>query len=101
MHVEILHHFSAGKASIWLDGDLLFDQELHGDNQRHLIFHVVEMNQVANFEFAAGKHKVQVLVVAPESAYDQSQTITADFKPGPAHTLAINCDKRKMQVSLR
>jgi len=101
MHVEILHHFSAGKASIWLDGDLLFDQELHGDNQRHPIFHVVEMNQVANFEFAAGKHKVQVLVVAPESAYDQSQTITADFKPGPAHTLAINCDKRKMQVSLR
>ena len=101
LHVEILHHFSAGKASIWLDGDLLFDQELHGDNQRHPIFHVVEMNQVANFEFAAGKHKVQVRVVAPESAYDQSQIITADFKPGPAHTLTVNCDKRKMQVSLR
>lgn len=101
MRVEILHHFTAGKASIWLDGDLLFDQELHGDNQRHPIFHVVEMNQVANFEFAAGKHKVEVRVVAPETAYDQSETVSADFKPGPAHRLAVNCDKRKMQVSLR
>ena len=100
MHVEILHHFTAGKASIWLDGDLLFDQELRGDNERHPIFHVVEMNQVANFEFAAGKHKVEVRVVAPETAYDQRQTVTGEFKHGPAHILAVNCDKRKMQVSL-
>jgi serine/threonine protein kinase len=100
MHVEILHHFNAGKASIWLDGDLLFDQELRGDRERHPIFHKVEMNQVANFELVAGKHKVEVRVVAPESAYDQREDIVAEFNPGPAHILAINCDKRKMQVSL-
>jgi serine/threonine protein kinase len=101
MRVEILHHFIGGKASIWLDRQLVLDQDLHGDHQRHPIFRTLEINQVASLQFASGKHKLEVRVVAPGNTYDQSETLDADLTAGPEHVLLVNCDKRKMQVTLQ
>jgi serine/threonine protein kinase len=101
VHVEILHHFSAGKASIWIDDHLVYDQELHLDTQRHPVFRALEINQVANLDFAPGKHTLQVRIVAPESDYDQTEKIDADLSLGTPRVLLINCDKRKIQVDLR
>lgn len=101
VRVEILHHFSQGKASIWIDDNLVLDQELHGDNQRHPVFRALEMNQVANLEFAPGKHTFQVRIVAPGSDYDQTEKIDADLSIGTPRVLLVNCDKRQIQVDLR
>jgi serine/threonine-protein kinase len=101
VHVEILHHFSAGKASIWIDDHLVFDQDLRADTQRHPVFRALEMNHVANLEFAPGKHVLQVRVVAPGSDYDQTEKIDADLSVGTPRVLLVNCDKRKIQVDLR
>jgi serine/threonine protein kinase len=101
VRLEILHHFSAGKASVWIDDSLVFDQDLHGDTQRHPVFRALEMNQVANLEFAPGKHTLQVRVVAPGSEYDQIEKIDADLPVGTPRVLLVNCDKRKIQVELR
>jgi len=101
VQVEILHHFNDGRATIWLDDQLVFDQELRVDDQRHAIFRAVEMNQVTSFQFASGKHSLQVRVVSPASTYDQIETLDADLSPGSEHLLQVNCDKRKMLVRLQ
>jgi serine/threonine protein kinase len=101
VQVQILHHFSAGKASIWLDDKVVFEQDLQGDTQRHPLFRTVEMNQIASFQLTAGKHSLQVRVVSPSNTYDQIETLDATLAPGSEHVLQINCDKRKMQVTLQ
>ncbi len=101
VQVEILHHFSAGRVSIWLDDELVFEQRLHGDDQRHPLFQTLEMNQSTSFQFASGKHLLQVRVVSPANTYDQIETLDADLSPESEHVLQVNCDKRKMQVTLQ
>ena len=101
IHVEILHHFAEAKASIWLDDQILLDENLHVDDQRHPMLRSLEMNQTSNFDVSSGKHQVQVRVVAPDNTYDQSETVDAELAPGSKHVLHVNCDKRKMLVVLR
>ena len=100
MRLEILHHFTSGKASLWLDHKLLFEQELRGGKRGHAIFHGVEVNQVASLQFAAGKHQLDIQVMAPENTYNQSQRVDLDFKGDREHLLVVNCEKRKLQVSV-
>jgi serine/threonine protein kinase len=101
VHVEILHHFTAAKASVWMDNEIMLDENLHGDDQRHPLLRTLEMNQTANFDISAGKHQVQVRVVTPDNTYDQSKTLQTDLAPGSKHVLHVNCDKRKMLVALQ
>jgi hypothetical protein len=101
LQVEILHHFSGGRASIWLDDQLVFDQMLRGNDQHHKLFRTVVMNQITNFQFTSGKHLLQVRVVSPANTYDQIETLDAELSPGSEHVLQVNCDKGKMQVTLQ
>ena len=101
VQVEILHHFNTGKASIWIDDELVFDQNLRGDDQRHPLFRTIEMNQTTSFHLTSGKHVLQVRVVSPANTYDQIETLDTDLQAGSDHVLEINCDKRKMQVTLQ
>jgi len=101
VQVEILHHFSAGKASIWVDDQLMVEQILHGGNQRYLLFHTVEMNQTTSFRFSAGKHSVRIHVVSPGNTYDQVTALDATLTAGSENVLRVNCDKRKLQVTLQ
>lgn len=102
VEVEIQHHFNGAKASIWLDDDLVFDQDLRGTaEQRHTFLRTVEVDQVTVFHFAPGKHWLQVRIVSRSNAYDQIETLEADLAPDSKHLLLVNCDKRKMQVNLQ
>lgn len=101
LHVEILHHFEAGKASVLLDDQTVVDENLHRDDERHPLLRSLEMNQVTNLEVPAGKHQVRIHVVVPDNTYDQSETLDADLAPGSRHILLVNCDKKKMLVMLR
>jgi len=100
MRIEILHHFSEGHASIWVDDQLVLDEPLHGDDQRHPIFRTVEMNEVTKLEFSVGKHNLHVRVETPDNSYDQSETIKANLTSKGEHVLLVNCDKRTMQLTL-
>ena len=102
VQVEIQHHFNGAKAFIWLDDNLVFDQELRGTaEQRHPLLRAVEVDQVTIFHFPPGKHWLQVRIVSPANAYDQIETLDADLAPDSNRLLLVNCDKRKMQVTLR
>ena len=101
VQVEIQHHFNGAKASIWFDDKLVFDKNLRGADQRHPLLRAVEVDQVTNFQFAPGKHWLQVRVVSAANNYDQVETLDTDLAPGSEHVLYVNCDKRKMQVALQ
>jgi serine/threonine protein kinase len=101
LHVEILHHFEAGKVSVLVDDQTVLDENLRSDDERHPLLRSLEMNQITNLEVASGKHQVRIHVVVPDKTYDQSQTLDADLAPGSRHILLVNCDKKKMLVMLR
>jgi len=101
VQVEIQHHFNAANASIWLDNALVFDQPLRGADQRHPLLRVVEMNQIASFQVASGKHRLQVRIASPSNSYDEIETLEAELSPGSRYVLRVNCDKRKMQATLQ
>lgn len=101
LRLEILHHFNAAKASLLVDGNVVLDQDLRGDDERHPVFRALEMNQVASVTFKPGHHTLQVHVVDAGGAYDQTEKLEADFTADVKRVLVVNCDKKKMQVSLR
>jgi hypothetical protein len=99
MRVEILHHFPSGKASLWLDQQLIMEEELR-NTDRHSLFRAIEMNQVSKLQIRPGKHELQVRVVSP-GIYDDTESLSADLTAGPEHILYVNCDKRKLQIKLQ
>lgn len=101
LRVEILHHFSTGKATLSLDGNVVLDQDLSGDDQRHPVFRALEMNQIASVMFKPGHHTLQIHVADAGSGYDQSEQLEGDFKTDVKRVLIVNCDKKKMQMNLR
>jgi serine/threonine protein kinase len=101
VQVEIQHHFNGARASVWFDDELVFDQDLRDSDTRHLLLRAVEMNQVTSFQFAPGKHYLQVRVVSAANTYDQIETLETELEPGSKHVLRVNCDKKKMQVELQ
>src|SRR5439155_24804416 len=101
VQVEIQHHFSGAKASVWFDDELVFDQGLRDADTKHPLLRAVEMNQVTSFQFAPGKHYLQVRVVSAANTYDQIETLETELEPGSKHVLRVNCDKKKMQVELQ
>jgi serine/threonine protein kinase len=101
IHVEILHHFAGGKASILLDNQVVLDENLRADTARHPILRSLEMDQTANIDVSSGKHQVQVHVVSVDNTYDQTETVEADLAPASRHVLHVNCDRRQMLVTLQ
>jgi serine/threonine protein kinase len=102
MQIEFEHHFAEAKASVWVDGRMVFDQSLHGGDQHHGLFRTVVLNQVSSFQLASGRHLLQVRVVSTGGIYDQTEVIDAELSPGSEHVLRVTCDnRRKMQVAFQ
>jgi hypothetical protein len=102
MQIEFEHHFAEAKASVWVDGRMVFDQSLHGGDQHHGLFRTVVLNQVSSFQLASGRHLLQVRVVSTGGIYDQTEVIDAELSPGSEHVLRVTCDnRRKTQVAFQ
>jgi serine/threonine protein kinase len=101
VQVEIQHHFSAARASLWFDDKLVSDQNLRGDDQKHSLLRTVEINQVTSFQFPTGKHSLQIRVLSPSNNYDQIETLDVDLAANSERVLSVNCSKRKMVVMLQ
>ncbi len=101
LQVEIHHHFSGAKASIWWDDKLISEQNLKEPGPKHSLLRSVEINQVTNFKLEPGKHWLQVRVVSAASKYDQVDTIEAELLPGSEHVLSVDCDKHQLTMTLQ
>jgi hypothetical protein len=99
VRVEILHRFANGSASMWLDQKLVFDQELRASTEGRGLFKTIVMNQTSDLQFSPGRHQLEVRVVSP-GFYDQTEALQANLKPGAEHVLYVDCDKKKMRLSL-
>lgn len=104
LHIEINHHFTQARASIWLDNQLVYTRVLHaGPTNRMLFFRKVQGHEFDGVQLPAGKHRVKVRVQSPAEAYDQSNTLALNFTPTGERTLRVNCDKKHnlLQVNLQ
>lgn len=101
LEVEIQHHFNGATASLWLDDKLISEQRLRGGDQKHSLLHSVEIKQVTNFQFPAGKHSLQIRVLSVNNNYDQIETLDVELTPNAERVLSVNCSKRKMLVMLQ
>jgi len=104
LKIEVQHHFAAGKLSVWVDEKLAYSADLHGETKRHLaVFHGVDGSDVAEFSVSAGPHTLRVNGQSTSHDFDESKTITADFRSGGDRILKVNFEKnnREMRLALQ
>jgi hypothetical protein len=104
LKIEVQHHFAAGKLSLWVDEKLAYSADLHGETKRHLaVFHGVEGTDFAEVSVSAGPHTLRVNGQSPSYDFDESKTITTDFRSGGDRILKVNFEKnnREMRLALQ
>jgi serine/threonine-protein kinase len=104
LKIEVQHHFAAGKLSLWVDDKLAYAADLHGETKRHLaVFHGVDGSDVAELSVSAGHHTLRVNGQSTSHDFDESKTITADFRSGGDMVLKVNFEKnnREMRLALQ
>ena len=104
LKIEVQHHFSDGKLSLWVDEKLAYSASLHGATKRRLaVFHDVEGWESAEVSVSAGPHTLRVNGQSGSLDFDESKTITADFGSGNEKVLRVNFEKnnREMRLALQ
>jgi len=101
LKIEIQHHFAVGKLSLWVDEKLAYSADLHGESKRHLgVFHGVDGSGVAEINVSAGPHTLRVNGQSSTPDFDESKTITADFRSGGDRVLRVNFEKNNREMRL-
>jgi hypothetical protein len=104
LKIEVQHHFAAGKLSLWVDEKLAYAADLHGETKRRLaVFHGVAGADFAEVSVSAGPHTLRVNGQSTSHDFDESKTITADFRSGGDRVLKVNFEKnnREMRLALQ
>ena len=101
LHLEIEHPFTAARASVWLDNQLVYTQLLHANPKNPLlVFRKPQGHESHKVELPSGIHRVRVRVQSQATAYDQSRTLALTLAPKGERTLRVNCDKKHNLLQL-
>jgi hypothetical protein len=101
MQVEIDHPFKDVSVTIWLDQQVVYQKDLHGETKsRAVLFRQVQGHQSDSVPVASGKHQLRVQVQTPDGVYDQSKTITAIFEESGETVLHVRCAKQGEQMDV-
>ena len=103
LQIEVEHHFTDARASVWLDNDLVYTKSLHGEKQRRaLLFQRVSGRQFDVIQVPSGTHQVRVRVHSAGDSYDQAKIIPGASIRG-ASLLRITCGGKGegLQVALQ
>ncbi len=101
MQVEIDHPFKDVSVTIWLDQQVVYQKDLHGETKsRAVVFRQVQGHQSDSIPVASGKHQLRVHAETPDNAYDQSKTITAMFEESGETVLHVHCAKQGGQMDV-
>jgi hypothetical protein len=102
MEIEIEHSFVQANASVWIDGQLVFSRDLHGESKRKLLlFRRVKGEVSEKISVLPGTHELKVRVQSPEQSFDQSRTVSQSFSAGAASRLEVKCGKHGIDVAVR
>jgi serine/threonine-protein kinase len=101
LNLEVNHHFTDGKISVWVDSSLKYSHALRGETKKHLLlFHSANGNETGKLSIPAGQHRIKVH--AQSGAYDQRKELSGTFAPGGQKTLLISFDgpHKSMRLAL-
>jgi serine/threonine protein kinase len=104
LDIQIDHHFTDGKISVWVDGELEYSHALHAEaKKRLLVFHSAHGRESRKLSLPAGKHHVRVRAQANANSYDQRKDLSGTFASGSQKTLLISFDgpRKGMRVALK
>ena len=91
LQIEVEHHFTDARASVWLDNRLIYTKSLRVEEQRRtLLFRPVTAHQFDAVKVPSGIHQVRVRVHSAGGSYDQSKIIV-DAPIRSASLLRITC----------
>ena len=103
LDVEVNHHFTDGKISVWVDGVLKYSRSLHGETKKHLLFQSAQGRESRKLWIAAGQHHSNVRAQAHSDALDQRKELSCVFASGSQKTLLISFDgpHKDMRMALK
>ncbi len=102
LKLEVNHHFTDGKISVWVDGSLKYSHALRAETKKRLLlFHSAKGNETGKLSIPAGDHHIKVH--AQSGAYDQRNELSGTFTPGGQKTLLISFDgpHKAMRLALK
>jgi serine/threonine protein kinase len=104
LDLEVNHHFSEGKVSLWVDGILKYSHPLRAETKKRLlVFHHAQGSESGKLPIPAGQHRIRVRAQAQGDDYDQSKEVSATFPSGSRKTLLISFDgfHKDMRLTLK
>jgi hypothetical protein len=104
LDIEVNHHFTDGKISIWVDGALKYSHSLHGETKKHLLlFHSSQGRESRRLSIPAGQHHINVRAQAHSDAFDQRKELSGAFASGSQKILLISFDgpHKDMRLALK
>ena len=91
LQIEVEHHFTDARASVWLDNRLIYTKSLRVEKQRRtFLFRAVTAHQFDAIKVPSGIHQLRVRVHSAGDSYDQSKIIV-DAPIRSASLLRITC----------
>jgi serine/threonine protein kinase len=100
LQIEVEHHFTDARASVWLDNRLIYTKSLHAEKQRRTFqFRAVTAHQFDAIKVPSGIHQVRVRVHSAADSYDQSRIIV-DAPIRSASLLRITCGRKGAGLQL-
>ena len=101
LEIQIQHHFTEARVSVWIDGDLAYDHMLQAEAKRHLVlFRSVSGATSETVRVAAGMHRIRVRAQSSDESLDQSKTILGDFAEADNKILSVALSKHGKQMNL-
>jgi serine/threonine protein kinase len=104
LNLEVNHHFTDGKISVWVDGSLKYSHSLRGETKKRLLlFHSAKGTESRRLSIPAGQHHIKVRAQSQSDEYDQRKELSGTFAPGGQKTLLISFDgpHKGMRLALK
>jgi hypothetical protein len=92
--------FSQAKLSVWIDEKLWLTHSLSREKKKLVFFKAGSSSQTIAAPVSAGKHLVKVRMSTPNGAYDEIQSIAAEFPQNGETVLRVHCDEQAHQLGL-
>lgn len=97
------HPFLSAHMAIWADGELRYDQDIHGSVHKHTklfkTIYTTEGSIALTVPLREGNHKIRIRVQVPEQAYDEDSIIEGHFLPYGQKTLRATFTSRGMDLN--
>jgi len=103
LKIEVQHHFAAGKLSVWVDEKLAYSADLHGKPNGTSPYFTVSTAATSQNSASRRAPHLRVNGQSTSHDFDESKTITADFRSGGDRILKVNFEKnnREMRLALQ